>query len=367
MITSKPRVDWLITQMRIRGGAEAFTLTILPYLKQRYSIRLITLIADDDYSPKLQSQGIQVFSLGVKSKIDFLSIIPLIRLWKTEPPDILHTHLYHAGILGRVLGRACHIKRIYCHQAGPEFDRSKIRSFIDRITSPLVDSYTVSCKAVGEVLHTREKISEEKITIIPNAYENTPSPPPPRQRTENQTFSLISIGRLEPEKNHTLLIKALALIKEIPCFLTILGEGSLLDALKAQAANLSLAERIDFRGFTSDVTPWLINSDVFILPSKWEGISIALLQAMGKGLCVIATNTGGTPEVITHGENGLLVPPDDHQALADAIVYLYQHPDIRLKLGLNAQKFVSQNYSIEATVNKLDRLYQKAIPSSESK
>ncbi|MGB9669051.1 MAG: glycosyltransferase, partial [Anaerolineales bacterium] len=220
-------IDWFITQMKIKGGAERFVVNVLPLLaKHGWKIRLITLISDQDYTHTLRQQGLEVISLDAHGKWDLRVISKLIHLWKKSPPLILHTHLYHAAILGRLIGRICGIPIILCHQAGPELNRPPLRTFLDRITSAYVTRYLVSCQAVADILQRREGIAPEKILIIPNGI---PIPTQPKSTIlhPNSSLRLITIGRLSPEKNHSALLKAIAELSQsaISLHLDILGEG----------------------------------------------------------------------------------------------------------------------------------------------
>ncbi len=353
-------IDWLITQMEIIGGVERFVLTVLPLLSDRgWKIRLITLTNDQEYSQRLKQQGIKVISLGARRKWDIRALIKLIRLWRVSPPIILHTHLYHAAILGRLAGWYCRIPIILCHQAGPELDRNRWRSELDSVTSKLVTRYLTSSQAVADILHQREGIPVDKITPIPNGVAIPTHPKNYTFSKTEPTINLITIGRLSPEKDQKTLIKSVMELtnRGIPFHLDILGEGKEKEALIQLAKSLNVEKFITFAGFQNHPNDWLEKADIFILPSKWEGISLALLEAMAMGLAVIATNTGGTGEVVHNGQNGLLVEPNNPIEITNAIEKLYKQPKYRQFLGYNGRKFIEENYSIEITVRKIEELY----------
>ncbi len=362
-------IDWFITQMKIKGGVERFVFTVLPLLTQcSWKVRLITLTSDEDYSLQLQRQGIEVITLGARGKWDISALFKLIRLWKASPPVLLHTHLYHAAILGRLAGSYCGIPIIICHQAGPELDRSRWRSVLDTLTSKLVARYLVSSQAVARILHHREGIPYEKISLVPNGIPIPSYSKIYSVERANPTVRLISIGRLSHEKNHKILIQACAELstKGIPFHLDILGEGAEKTALIQLAKSLKVDLYITFHGFQENPAKWLENADIFILPSKWEGVSLALLEAMAMGLAVIATNTGGTGEVIQNEQNGILVEANNPAEIANTVERLYNHPEYCQFLGYNARRFIIENHSIEFSVQKIEELYQYMLNQQKS-
>lgn len=358
------QVDWLITQMKIRGGAEKFALNALLNLKQRgWNVRLITLISDDDYSVRLQQANVKVVSLDIHGKWDGVNVIKLVDLWKHSPPIILHTHLYHAGIVGRLIGHLSAIPFILCHQAGPENDRSTLRSFIDRVTASFVTKYTVSCNAVAEILHQREGIPYSKIVPIPNfiSMPQTDVQPSRFSKSSLPALRIITIGRLSPEKGHLDLIRAASLLEDIPFTLRIIGEGDFKATLQNEINKLHIEDKVTLCGYHTNVMEILSDADIFVLPSKWEGISLALLEAMSVGVPVIATDSGGTPEIVHPEQTGILVPPNDPHAIANAVREYYNNPEKRRILGMNGRRFVSENYSMESAMDKLETLYGELL------
>lgn len=366
-MTKPPRVDWLITQMKIVGGAEIYAYQVILELAQRgWNIRLITMVADQKLSVKLQQHGVPVLSLSAKSKTDLGVWRRLEAIWKSNKPKILHTHLYHAGILGRLVGRRVGIPLILCHQAGPEMSRPLPRTLLDFLTSSLVYRYVVPCGAVESILHRRERIPLEKIDRIPNGI----SPPSTRylKSTESrEKFSepvwLVTVGRLVPEKAQGIMLESVKILamRNLPVYLRIVGDGPLRSKIQTQMNQANLADSVFLLGHQNNPYEWLQQADIFVLTSLWESLSLALMEAMAIGLPVIATATGGTPELITHLENGYLIPPNSPEALADAIEFLIHHPDIARQMAENARKHILENYTIPRVVDQIERYYWKIL------
>ena len=366
-MTKRPRVDWLITQMKVIGGAEIYAYQVTLELKRRgWDIRLITMVDDHKLSAQLQQHGVPVLSLSSKSKTDLGVWRRLEEIWKSRKPEILHTHLYHAGFLGRLVGRKIGIPLILCHQGGPENSRPITRTILDCLTSPLVDRYVVPCDAVKSILHRRERISVKKIDCIPNGIQL----PSDRYLKSNESWKkfsepvrLIAVGRLVPEKAQGVMIDAVDIMamRNYKLSLSILGDGPLRTELETHINQTNLAVSVFLLGHQNNPYEWLQRADIFVLTSLWEGLSVALMEAMAIGLPVIATATGGTPELITHLQNGYLIPPNSPEALADAIEFLIHHPDVAKQMGENARKHVLENYTIPRIVDQLERYYWKKL------
>ncbi len=361
----RPSVDWLITQMDTIGGAEKFAFLMLQELTRRnWDIRLITILEDHGLSDRLREDGIPVLTLSAKSKIDFGVWKKLEAIWRNRKPLILHTHLYHAAILGRLVGKRMGIPIVLCHQGGPELSRSYLRTILDRLTSALVDRYIVPCWSVANVLNSREKIPLEKIVQIPNAIS------PIEYMQENNSYlvegrrfgdfvRLVTVGRLVYEKAQHVMIESLYLMamRNFRARLLFIGNGPMRQTLENMVSQYHLNESVSFLGYQDNPMQGLSQADIFILTSLWESLSLAIMEAMSLGMPVIATATGGTPELITHMENGYLIPPNSPSALADAIEFLHHNPNLAQQMGKNAQKHILENYTVPKVADKLEELY----------
>ncbi|MCX8062877.1 MAG: glycosyltransferase family 4 protein [Anaerolineales bacterium] len=368
-----PSIDWLITQLKVVGGAERFVYWLACELFRRgWDLRVITIVDDDNLSNHLRHQGIPVLSLRVKSKADFQVWRKLEQIWREKKPDILHTHLYHAGILGRLVGKKVGIPIVLCHQGGPENNRPFYRTIIDFCTSPFTTRYVVPCKAVGSILHRRERIPLRKIDYIPNAisvpleelYSNRVS----RGEKFVTPVRLVSVGRLVFEKAQWVMVEAVNILamRNLSTSLQIIGAGDLESDISSLIRRLNLAGSVCLLGYSENPFDWIKKSDIFLLTSLWESLSLALMEAMAFGLPVIATATGGTPELITHLETGYLIPPNSPMALADAIEYLINHPEVARQMGEKAQKHILDNYTIPKIADQLENYYLNLLEEKSS-
>jgi glycosyltransferase involved in cell wall biosynthesis len=164
-----------------------------------------------------------------------------------------------------------------------------------------------------------------------------------------QDAFLVSVGRLAYQKAHEILLQSMpAVLREYPNVkLGICGEGVLRPQLESQILKMGLADSVKLLGNRQDLNGFLAIADIFVLPSRWEGLPIALLEAMSAGLPVVATKVEGVDEVVVQGEQGLLVPVEDAASLAEAVLKLLQNPGGRREMGVSARLLVEQFYTVD--------------------
>jgi len=174
---------------------------------------------------------------------------------------------------------------------------------------------------------------------------------------------VINAAHLAGHKGQEYLVKAIpAVIKKIPSArFFIVGEGELLGELKALAETLTLGNKLIFTGFRHDVGAFYKICDLFVMSSLQEGLGTSILDALAMGKPVVATHTGGIPEIISNGETGRLVPPANPDALATAIIELLENPEFAMKMAMNGEKKVRKHFSIDAMVDKNIRVYKQIL------
>jgi glycosyltransferase involved in cell wall biosynthesis len=201
----------------------------------------------------------------------------------------------------------------------------------------------------------------EKIRIIPNGVD-TEKFKPCERTIENSIFWG---GRFVQEKGLEYLVNALSLVvKEVPRVkLVMAGDGPLFSKIYEMVKHNGLEKNVSFKGRVAhDELPAFIGaSSVCVLPSLREGMPYALLEAMSCGKAVVGSDIPGINDVITHGINGILVPPKDSKALADAIIWLLEDKEFRMKMGQNARQLMIEKYSWRNIAEKIDEIYYEAI------
>jgi glycosyltransferase involved in cell wall biosynthesis len=183
-----------------------------------------------------------------------------------------------------------------------------------------------------------------------------------------QDCVLLAVGNLEIHKGHRVLLKALALLERseagIPWKLIVAGGrgGPEHESLLHYVQEAGLGERVRIALNRDDIPDLLALADVFAMPSIWEGLPMAILEAMLARKAIIASATGGIPEAITSGINGILVPPGDAAALAEALRLVITNPKLRNELGLAALHRAEQDFTIQVMAERYEQLYSRRAP-----
>ncbi|HET9440603.1 MAG TPA: glycosyltransferase family 4 protein [Longimicrobiales bacterium] len=202
------------------------------------------------------------------------------------------------------------------------------------------------------------------VDVIPNGIPDRPG----NRSAIRQDLSvgpdevlLLSVGSLSPRKAHVLLIEALALLEQrgekLPWRLAIVGDGPERPLLEKKMQEAGLEKRIHLLGKRTDIPDLQAAADIFVLPSLWEGLPLALLEGMFGGNAIVASNISGIPEAVEHGTHGLLTPPGDPVALADAIGTLLRNPDTRIRMAEAARERARNSFTIDVMTSAYERLY----------
>lgn len=186
--------------------------------------------------------------------------------------------------------------------------------------------------------------------------------------TAPRRFNLLCVARLSPVKRIDLLLEALAILaqshKEWLC--TVVGGGPLEQDLRNQAARLGLAEKVRFIGHVSDTKPYVLEADVCVLPSDKEGLPLSLVEAMAAGVPCVATDVGGTAEIVLNGKTGILVKPGSKEDLAAAIAYFIVHPQEQERMATAASVWANQEFNIDRQLTKFIEVLLPARQSTQA-
>jgi glycosyltransferase involved in cell wall biosynthesis len=211
-------------------------------------------------------------------------------------------------------------------------------------------------------------VPPERIVHIPNGVDTDKAEPKTDYALGHQ-ITVTFMGRLHAQKGLDVLLLAFQQVREeLPQFswrLRLIGAGERRAQLEAMARQLAIDGAVEFLGQVDDPWPFLSQSDIFVLPSRSEGMSNALLEAMACALPCIATDIGGNNEVIAHLGNGLLVQPDGHEDLASALALLATDRKLRERLGQEALRTVGEGYSLDSVANRYIALYTSLLQSGK--
>ena len=291
------------------------------------------------------------------------------RLLQEQQPLILHTWMFHANIPGRVLGRIAGIPVIISsiRTMGQE---GIFRHRSDRFTAALSDRIVCVSENVAKYAEQTIHLPPEKLVVVPNGvdpndYRSLPSKAEARNLSQLPDSALIigAIGRMHRVKGLSILLRAFAQLAELhrTVHLLFVGEGPDRQLLIDQAQDFGLNSKVTFLAFQKDIPKLLPALDLFVSASLHEGMPNAILEAMAAGLPVVATDVGGTPEVVQDGQTGFLVPPGEYEALAISICKLLEDPDLRCRMGKEGKERVAKNFSIEQMTQQFEQLYEQLL------
>jgi glycosyltransferase involved in cell wall biosynthesis len=238
-------------------------------------------------------------------------------------------------------------------------DKSPAKLRVQRLAYRAAHAVVANSSAARDQL-AREGVPADRLRLIGNgldAQRFAPTPPRPSIRR------IVMVANLRPEKGHdTLLAAAPRILARYPdASFTFVGDGPRRDALNTLTRALGISEHVRFMGESRDVAPILAGHDLFVLPSRSEAFPNALIEAMATALPVVAADVGGIPEVVRPGVNGLLVRPDDANALADVVLALMDDPAAAAALGRAARADVERHYTIDRMVERFEQLYLAEI------
>ncbi|MBC63635.1 MAG: hypothetical protein CL746_04870 [Chloroflexi bacterium] len=363
----RTKILHLITSLEV-GGVQHGLLLGLPRIdKKRYEHAICSITNKMPMANEFKKKNINVFTLNINSKTDFLYSIRLRNIIKIYKPDIIHTYLLHANILGRIIGKTCNIKTIISSERTIG-QANWYERFLTKITNPLVDIVEVNSKKGKDSIHKNLKVPKEKIKIIYSGidikkYQISKSKTQIKKslNINGSKKIILCVGRLRKVKGINFGIETFYEIKKTMnnTIFIIAGEGEDKKQLEEQARVLSLDKQIKFLGARKDLPEIFSISDVIIMPSLTEGFPRIAIESMAAGKPIVATNVGGTPEAIKHKYNGVLVESKKPKIMAKWVIKILKDKKLANHLGVNGKKLVSEKFTIEKYIKQVEIMYGK--------
>jgi glycosyltransferase involved in cell wall biosynthesis len=364
--TTEKTILHFITGLESGGGAETFLARIIPRLDEgRHAV--CSMRPPGEMGDKLKKAGVRVESLNMQYKYDLTAITRYRNLLKSIQPDAQINYLIHADAAGRVFGKLFGVPKII------SFIRNKHQNFtfrtLEKLTIGLADCVYTNSQAVMD--YYQEHYSLPKCTaVIPNGVAMPDVSEDERRAVESELnfldddFVITTVARLVPQKDHKTLLKGFAefigQIEDTPKpTLLLCGDGPLKDDLQKLADKLSISSQVRFLGKRDDVYSILSITNVFVLPSKKEGMSNALLEAMASGCACIISDIPENTELIKDEENGLAFSLGNAQDCARQIQTLYKDTDLRKVYSQKAKENIENTYSLKETKKKFDYFIKK--------
>jgi glycosyltransferase involved in cell wall biosynthesis len=272
-------------------------------------------------------------------------------------PDVLMTFMFHANVAGRIVGRLAWVPCVVSSLRIVGWE-SRFRILIDRATCHLADRLTTN-SAAGVRFWARElRVPEERITLIYNGVDTDRFAPRSTHRVGSKVIG--NLARLHRKNDHVTLLRALGSLAadtgENSWTCRIAGDGPEKAVLLELARRLGLTDRVQFVGHVDDPAGFLQDIDIYVQCSLAEGLSNSTLEAMACGLPVVATDVGGTSELVEQGKTGWLIPPREPDALAAALQRMLRDHDWCRGLGEEGRRIAKERFSVRRTVEATEAL-----------
>ena len=363
-MTARPRILLLVTLAEV-GGAQTYIALLVPALVEEFDVT-VAASGPGPLRDAVEAAGARYVPLRhvrrpVSPWHDLLGVIELVRLCRRERPLIVHANSSKAGILGRLAARIAGVPVRIFTVHGWAFAQyhgvaSVLYLWLDRLARPLTTHFICVSQSTREAGIAARTCRPQNTSVIPNSVDVAATP---RAALDGDPPRVVSVGRLKEPKDFVGLVRALSLAA-VPFRAVIVGDGPDRPVVEQAIRAHAVADRVVLLGERDDVAGQLAQSDVFVLASRSEGMPLSVLEAMAAGLPVVASAVGGVPELVVSGETGLLVPPDDIDALADALRALLSDALLRRAMG-DAGRVRAQLFDVPGFRAAHVRLYHEAL------
>ena len=352
------RVLHVIGQL-VPGGSEKVTLQLASRLAPDHEILALGEV-DDGFVASVAGNAVPVHraELTGRGPISGVAATRLVsRLVREHEFDVVQGHAWRSSVLAAVADRCTRahglatLHRIYYERAERVLDRWVQRGW----RRVIVDS----C-AVAELLARELRIDRERISVIPNAVDERFFGTPAASAAGAGSMRLLMAAHFTPVKGHRFALEAVARTRArgLDVTLDLLGDGPGRRPAERLAAELGLDGAVRFHGRRSDLGAWMQRCDAVVLPSSWEGFGLVLAEALAAGRPAVAFAIGGVTEVVDHGETGLLTPPGDSTALAQALEDLAADPALRRRLGERGREVARVRFAADHVAREYCELYE---------
>jgi glycosyltransferase involved in cell wall biosynthesis len=368
LTTGKIKVLECIRQGQI-GGGESHLLSLIENMDHSRFHPVVLSFTEGPMVERLQQMGVQTHVIYTEKPFDITKWQQVKKWMQEEQFDLVHAHGTRANSNIMWAARSLKIPVVYTihgwsfHQDQHPLVRS-IRIWGEKfLTARAAINISVSAsnKASG-----RNYLKNFESVVINNGIDQKKFCPEKVNSQVRQELQIpanrslvLFVARFTWQKQPLLLMEAFhQALKQVPdLHLLMVGDGELKQEALELARSLQLEDRITFQSFRQDVPALLAASDIFVLPSLWEGLPIGLLEAMAMGKAIIATEVDGTREVIRHNENGILIKTADRNALAEALVNMSKDKALQKRISEQARKTVQKDFNAEAMTRKIEKVY----------
>jgi glycosyltransferase involved in cell wall biosynthesis len=373
------RILHLITSLA-RGGAENHLLALLTHgNRQDFEFETAVLAGEGELVPVFRANGVAVHLLRARGKFDPRALRRLVALLRTGRFDIVHSHLFRADIYAGLALAQLGSKRPLLVSTRHNDDRFFLNPFVGiahYVLSTRQDMIIAISDHIARFTIARGVRHPSRVRRVYHGLETFETHELQRDAqalraqlcVEPGDFLIGNVGRLVPQKGQRHLVLAMpTLLERVPrARALIVGVGGLDAYLRGLIEDMGLSAQVHVLGARRDVPTVMHALDAFVMPSIWEGFGLVLLEAMAAARPIVASRAATIPEVVLDGETGLLVPPGDPRALAEALARLANDPALARSLGEAGRQRLQRHFSVAKMVGDTEGLYRELLDDTRS-
>ncbi|MGD9787002.1 MAG: glycosyltransferase [Sulfuricellaceae bacterium] len=348
------------------GGQERRIIAEMTGMKARGHDMILATRPQCRIREEAQRQGIRVLEVDMRGKFDWQAILKLARHLKKEAVQVVDTHSGIDSWIGALAAKLAHTPVLVRTRHLNNPLRRSWLNFVHYLPDRIVTcGENTRAQLVGQCGFPAEQIASIPTGIDFSNFSPSLSRPSVRQALGigDNDFLVLMVGILRSVKRHEIAMQAFQrfLERQPNAWLVLAGEGPMREGLGKLAAQLGIADRIKFLGHREDIPDLLAAADILLLTSRSEGVPQAVTQALGLGVPVIATAVGGVPELIIHEKTGLLVPPENPKAAAEALSRLANDPAFAARLGEAGRRHALDHFSLDTMLDKTESLFHTLL------
>jgi len=335
------------------GGAERCVVDLVNHCdRNQFRFTILVLSNTKPMKEEITNTDVRIISLPKRGEVSMHLIRDIERALRDISPDLVHTHLF--DVWGRIA--AAHLRLpILTTEHNVTNGDGFLKCCIKRFLNNKSIEYTACSRAVQTDIENVYGITKP-VTVIPYGIDlqRFAAVPPVRAHAP---LRYVMIGRFTKQKGHDIAIRAFGRMQDLPWQLTIVGDGPLKKTLEDLVRSLGLTERVTILPSTHDIPSVFATHDVLLMPSRWEGLGIVIMEAMASGRLVIGSNTGGIPELIRHGETGYVVPHATPVAWERAVRQSITDWDAFRPVIERAEVYAKEHFGMQHMVDAYERIY----------
>ena len=362
------KILYIITTSE-HGGATKNAFYIARHFARRHEVLFVA--GDSLWVPtEAQAAGFRFMCIPeivkpLNAIKDIQATVKVWRLMRDWKPDIVHCHSSKTGLIGRLCARLLGIPVVFsAHGWSTLFAYGKLRTLlyycIEKLTVPFANA--MICVSSGDYEYSVKTFAVKRIVKIFNGLPDN-GLVRANGATSSKRLRLVSVARFAAPKTPGLIVDALKQVRAegLDYSLTFIGSGPQYEYYQDYVASQQLTDAVEFLGEREDVDELLVNYDVFILSSRWEGLPVSIIEALRTGLPVICSDVGGARDLVIDGDNGLLVPRDDSAAIAEALRRAYSDRKWLAAAAAASRRRYLECFSDERMYSGVEQLYRELI------